>query len=93
MDLAARAVVLLAREDGTGHIWHIMNPDVACLERLTDARPAQDAEFADRLAALSTDRDVAILSVYYRMKQNGFNTRFASSKTQRELARLGFTWA
>ncbi len=93
VDLAARAVVLLAREDGTGHIWHIMNPDVACLERLTDARPAQDAEFADRLAALSTDRDVAILSVYYRMKQNGFNTRFASSKTQGELARLGFAWA
>lgn len=92
VDLAARAAALLIKEDGTGHIWHIMNPHVTYLDKLTHAKPVSDEEFARRLSLLSSDRDTAILSVYYRMKQNGFNSRFDMSKTQRELARLGFAW-
>ena len=69
-----------------------MNPHVTYLDKLTHAKPVSDEEFTRRLSLLSSDRDTAILSVYYRMKQNGFNTRFDMSKTQRELARLGFAW-
>lgn len=92
VDMAAKAIALLADSDGTGHIWHVMDPDVSRLEQLTGAQTIDDEGFAAKLAANSMDRDVAILSVYYRMKQNGFNVRFDSSKTQAELARLGFCW-
>ena len=51
-----------------------------------------DADFARQLAGGSADRDISILSVYYRMKQNDFNTHFDSERTQKELARLGFSW-
>lgn len=92
VDEAARAVTLLAEADGTGHIWHIMNPHVRSIEQLTGAAAVLDAVFAGRLAADSGDRDVAILSLYYRMQQNGFNSRFDMQKTLGELEKLGFAW-
>lgn len=92
VDKAAHAIVLLAKEDGAGHIWHIMNSEVRFLPQLTEARMVSDAEFSAKLSEKSADRDIAILSVYWRMAQAGFNTRFDSGKTQKELKRLGFVW-
>ena len=37
-------------------------------------------------------RDIAMLSVYYRMAQSGFNQRFDSNRTQSVLEQLGFGW-
>ena len=91
-DKAAEVIVLLAEKDGTGHIWHIMDPDIHFLPQLTDARSVPDAVFAEMLAEQSEDRDIAILSVYYRMAKSGFNPRFDTVKSQNELARLGFAW-
>jgi len=51
-----------------------------------------DAEFAEMLTAGSEDRDIAILSVYYRMAKAGFNSHFDFEKSQNELHRLGFAW-
>ena len=51
-----------------------------------------DAQFAAKLAENGDDRDAAILSLYYRMKQDGFNTAFNMEKTLRELTNLGFKW-
>ena len=92
VDKAARAVVLLAEKHGAGHIWHIMNPDVRFLSGLPGVRAVDDAAFEAALAENSADRDVAIASVYYRMNRQGFNTRFSSEKTRKELAELGFSW-
>ena len=92
VDKAAKAIILLAKESGTGHIWHIMNPRIGFLPQLTGAQMVSDAEFVDRLSEGMNDRDVAILSVYYRMAQAGFNTRFDSSKTQNKMEQLGFSW-
>ena len=92
VDQAAHAIILLAKEDGTGHIWHIMNPHVRSLPELTQAHPVPNSEFAARLSSESNDRDIAILSVYYRMAQAGFNTRFDSMRTQAELEKFGFAW-
>ncbi len=92
VDEAARAVVLLSDQNGTGHIWHIMNPNVRFIQQLTTARLVPDEVFGAKLAEQRADRDVAMLSVYYRMSQAGFNTNFNSEATQKELARLGFVW-
>lgn len=92
VDHAARAIALLAENDGAGHIWHIINPHFSTLAQLTGARMIDDMDFADLLAAGSADRDIAILSVYYRMAQNGFNVHFDAARTQSELALLGFSW-
>ena len=92
VDRAAKAVSLLMEEEGTGHIWHIMDPHIRYLDQLTNARAVVDRAFAARLSDLKSDRDCAILSVYWRMRLNGFNTRFVFTKTLRELDRLGFVW-
>ncbi len=92
VDEAAHAILLLAENDGTGHIWHIINPYVRDLAHLTGAEKVTDAEFLEKLAEHTADRDTAIMSVYYRMRQQGFNTNFDSAKTQSELSRLGFRW-
>ena len=93
VDQAARAVALLAEQNSTGHIWHVMNPNVKTIQELTGARMVLDEEFIAKMTEQSADRDVAILSVYYRMNQAGFNPHFDSEKSQRELIRLGFEWA
>ena len=93
VDEAAKAVAVLAESEGTGHIRHIMNPNVKSIEQLTGASMISDAEFALKLSENSTDRDVAILSIYYRMKQDGFNTGFDITKTLGELTKLGFNWS
>ena len=92
VDMAARAIVLLAEADGAGYIWHIMNPSVRSIEQLTEAKMISDREFAARLSEGSADRDIAMLSVYYRMAQSGFNQRFDSNRTQSVLEQLGFGW-
>lgn len=92
VDKAAEAIILLAEGDGTGHIWHIMDPRVSFLPKLTDGQIVPDAEFAEMLAAKSEDRDIAILSVYCRMAKAGFNSHFDFEKSQKELHRLGFAW-
>ena len=92
VDKAANAIVLLAKEDGTGHIWHIMSTNISFLSRLTDGQMVSDEEFAEMLAKRSEDRDTAILSVYYRMAKAGFNTNFDFGMSQEELNRLGFVW-
>lgn len=92
VDEAAKAISLLAVNDGTGCIWHIMNPNVRGVEQLTDAAQVSDEQFAAALVADSADRDTAILSLYYRMKQDGFNTNFDMTKSLKELSRLGFAW-
>ena len=91
-DKAAEAIVLLAEKDGAGHIWHIMDSSIRYLSELTNARPVSDTAFAKTLAEYSEDRDIAILSVYYRMARSGFNPRFDTDKSQKELKRLGFFW-
>ena len=93
VDQAARAVALLAEQNSTGHIWHVMNPNVKTIQELTGARMVLDEEFIAKMTEQSADRDVAFLSVYYRMNQAGFNPHFDSEKSQRELIRLGFEWA
>ena len=92
VDEAARAITLLAEAKGTGYIWHIMNPQVCGIGQLTGAEQRTDAQFAAKLTEKGADRDAAILSVYYRMKQDGFNTAFNMEKTLRELTNLGFKW-
>ena len=92
VDEAAGAIVLLAENGGTGCIWHIMNPFVRGIGQLTGAEMISDAQFAAKLAENGDDRDAAILSLYYRMKQDGFNTAFNMEKTLRELTDLGFKW-
>ena len=92
VDRAAKAVAILMEEEGTGHIWHIMDPHIRYLDQLTNARAVEDRAFAARLSDLKSDRDCAIWSVYWRMRLNGFNTRFDFTKTLRELDRLGFVW-
>lgn len=92
VDEAAKAITLLATHNGTGCIWHIMNPHVRGIGQLTGAAEVSDAAFATALAANSADRDVAILSVYYRMKQDGFSTAIDLSKSLQALASLGFVW-
>ena len=92
VDEAAGAIVLLAENGGTGCIWHIMNPFVRGIGQLTGAEMISDAQFAAKLAENGDDRDAAILSLYYRMKQDGFNTAFNMEKTLRELTNLGFKW-
>ena len=93
VDEAAKAVAVLAESEGTGHIRHIMNPNVKSIEQLTGASMISDAEFALKLSENSADRDIAILSIYYRMKQDGFNTSFDMTKTLGELTKLGFNWS
>ena len=92
VDKAAEAIVLLAEQDGTGHVWHIMDPEASYLPQITDGQIVPDAEFAELLTKRSEDRDIAILSVYYRMAKAGFNPRFDTERSQKELARLGFVW-
>lgn len=92
VDEAARAITLLAEAKGTGYIWHIMNPQVCGIGQLTGAEQRTDAQFAAKLTEKGADRDAAILSVYYRMKQDGFNTAFDMTKSLRALERLGFAW-
>ena len=48
VDLAAEAIDLLIERDGTGPIWHIMNPNVSTLEQLTGAKMVEDAAFAGK---------------------------------------------
>lgn len=92
VDEAARAIILLAESFGAGYIWHIINPHARTLAQLTEANAVPDAEFISSLAANGTDRDIVIMSVYYRMIQEGFNSGFDSSATQETLEKLGFAW-
>ncbi len=92
VDLAARAIVLLSERFGAGSVWHIINPSVHTLGQITGARAVDDADFARQLSERLGERDIAILSVYYRMKRNGFNVNFDARHTQAALKELGFSW-
>ncbi|MCR5507337.1 MAG: AMP-binding protein [Lachnospiraceae bacterium] len=92
VDKAAKAVILLAKNCGTGKIWHIMSPDIKGISEVADAKPVSEQEFLDRLTESSGDKDIAMLSIYYRMNKDGFNPNFDFTMTLDELARLGFKW-
>ena len=92
VDKAAEAVVTLAVNDGTGSIWHIMSTNIKGIPELSDAKEVAEEEFIKRLTENGDDRDVAMLSIYYRMNKDGFNSKIDLSKTLGELNRLGFEW-
>ena len=92
VDKTARAIVLLALTHGTGYIWHIMNPEIKNIAEVADCQEVPDDTFNELLTSYSSDRDVAIFSIYYRMLLDGFNPKFDFSKTVRELEGLGFHW-
>lgn len=91
VDKAAEAIALLADGHGTGHIWHIMNPDAKTIREVSGANEVSDEEF-DSILTNNHDIDVNILSIYYKMAKEGFNTNFDPSFTVNILKETGFTW-
>ena len=92
VDLAAEAIIKLVENKGVGSIWHIMNPYFNHINQLTNARVVPDSVFRTLLVDYAHDRDVSMLAMYYRMKNDGFNTNFNFQKTVKELSALGFSW-
>ena len=92
VDKAAEAIVSLAEQRGAGHIWHIMSPNVKTIEEVADTKEIKDDEFLKVISKNSKDRDVAMLSIYYRMNIEGFNVNFDFSKTLAALKSIRFSW-
>ena len=92
VDKAAEAIVTLAEKRGTGHIWHIMSPNVKTIDEVADTKEIKDDEFLKVITKNSKDRDIAMLSIYYRMNKEGFNMNFDFSKTLAALKKSCFSW-
>lgn len=92
VDLAAKAIIKLARENGTGKIWHIMSPFLVPIKEFSKGEKISDDKFKQILLQNSKDRDVSFLSMYYRMIVDGLNTNFNMLATVKELENLGFVW-
>ncbi len=90
VDKAAKAVAILAKERGTGHIWHVVSPDIKNIKQMTEAAQVPDDEFFKVLTDNIEDKDVAMLSIYYGMNREGFNPNIDISRTVDELSKLGF---
>lgn len=94
IDKAAEAIVTLAKEMGTGFIWHIMSDDLKFIDEVstTNLVKITDEEFEIRVANYGEDRDVSIFTIYYDMFKNGFSNNFDFTETFNTLNSLGFYW-
>ena len=92
VDEAVKAIILLSKNKGCGHIWHIMNPHLKKLSEIIDGDVLSDDEFSAKLLDNASNPNVAILSIYYKMNQDGFNPNFDLIMTLKELSKLGFDW-
>ena len=92
VDLAAQAIVLLAKTQEDDQIWHILNPNVQRIDEITNAKQVSNKEFDKLLASYADDKDANLLSLYYQMAKDGFNTEFSPKKTVEVLAENKFIW-
>ena len=92
VDKAAKAIVTLAINDGTGYIWHILNPNIKKIDEVAKVTKTDDETFDELLNANHLDTDVSIFSIYYRMTKDGLNLNFDTTKTVNELKKYDFTW-
>ena len=91
VDKAAKAIVLLALNKGSNYVWHIINPNVHNIYDLVNVTQIDDKSFEEKLAN-NADTDTNILSIYYRMTKDGFNSKFDPTKTISVLDTLNFHW-
>lgn len=92
VDKAAKAIVTLAINDGTGYIWHILNPNIQRIDEIAKVTKTDDETFDELLNDNHLDTDVSIFSIYYRMTKDGLNLNFDTTKTVNELKKYDFTW-
>lgn len=93
VDESAEAFVLLAETSSEDSIWHVINPNRQTLSQLRLADPVPMDTFSRKVALMSEDRDVMVLSMYLQMIEQGINHRVDCSKTVERLKELGFEWS